>query len=123
MRAGRSTTRGRPAVPGAQDLALFYLWVVVVSSTAFILLVGVVAWSGWHQQRQEQTDLAATRVRESAVRLDARIKDVREEVQQLHRWAVDLPRRPGRGAPLPPPSPRRADARGIAVGLRRQAAA
>ena len=29
----------RSAVPGARDLVLFYLWVVVVSSTAFIVLV------------------------------------------------------------------------------------
>ena len=63
----------RSAVPGARDLVLFYLWVVVVSSTAFIVLVAVVAWSGWVQQRREQTDLAAQRVRESALRLDARM--------------------------------------------------
>ncbi len=88
----------RSAVPGARDLVLFYLWVVVASTTAFIVLVGVVAWSGWVQQRQEQTDLAAQRVRESALRLDARMKDAREEVQQLRQWVADLPVRPDRDA-------------------------
>ncbi len=97
MRAPRSGAGGRAAVPGAEDLVLFYLWVVVVSSTAFIALVGVVAWSGWLQQRSEQTELAAQRVRESAVRLDARMKDAREEVHQLRQWATDLPRRPEHG--------------------------
>jgi signal transduction histidine kinase len=90
-------SRERSSVPGAEDLALFYLWVVVVSSTAFIVLVTIVAWSGWLQQREEQTDLADVRVRESAVRLDARMKDVREEVLQLRQWATDLPLRPDRG--------------------------